>query len=431
MGLLSRGSSVAPGAARSRCAAAALHRVLETAPRILVTDAETRAVFATVRGLHAGGFKLVAAAARSGLPAPAHWSRSVSGRLVVPDPLADEDAFVAAIGQALDTEDCAVLIPGGDASLLALSAARDALPPAVAQGWPRHEVVERCLDKLSLASAASHHGLGSPQTVVCTSPDEAAAAAREIGLPVLVKPTCSVVGRAGERRRFGSVLADEEQSVMAAASVLGPRVLIQRVEQGSVLSFAGVLARGRLLGQALSRYDRTWYPQAGSVSFSQTIAVPSELRARIIGLLDELGWEGLFELELIERKQGGWAAIDLNPRPHGSLALAIGAGANLPAVWCAHLLGRDPEPVIAKPGVRYRWEDADLRHALWQARRRNARAAAAVLRVHRGVVHAYFVPDDPGPILARAVFLTRSSWRRTTTWRPAHQSARDRGLRRA
>ena len=40
---------------------------------------------------------MVAAAARSGLPAPAHWSRSVSGRLVVPDPLADEDAFVAAV----------------------------------------------------------------------------------------------------------------------------------------------------------------------------------------------------------------------------------------------------------------------------------------------------------------------------------------------
>jgi predicted ATP-grasp superfamily ATP-dependent carboligase len=351
--------------------------------------------------------------------------------LVVPDPLENAAAFVAAIGRALETTGCAVLIPGSDASLLALSAARDALPPSAAHGLPRHEVVERCLDKLSLASAASRHGLGSPQTAVCDSADEAATAAREIGLPVLVKPTCSVVERAGDRQRFASVRADDALSVTAAAGLLGPRVLIQRVEPGPVLSFAGVLAGGRLLAEALSRYDRTWCPEAGNVSFSHTIAVPGDLRALVIGLLDELGWEGLFELELIERKQGVWAAIDLNPRPYGSLALAIGAGANLPAVWCAHLLGRDPEPTTAMLGVRYRWEDADLRHALWHARRRNARAAAAVLRLHRGVVHAYFAPDDPGPILARAVYLTSSTWRRTTTWRPVHQSATAPGLRRA
>jgi predicted ATP-grasp superfamily ATP-dependent carboligase len=173
-----------------------------------------------------------------------------------------------------------------------------------------------------------------------------------------------------------------------------------------------------------------WYPEAGSVSFSQTIAPPDELRTRIVALLEDLKWEGLFEIELIERARGGWAAIDLNPRPHGSLALAIGAGANLPALWCAHVLGCDPVPTRARLGVRYRWEDADLRHALWQARRRNGREAAAVLRLHRGVVHAYFDPDDPGPMLARALFLTRASWRRRPKW-PCLQGIGPAGFRRA
>ncbi len=212
-----------------------------------------------------------------------------------------------------------------------------------------------------------------------------------------------------------------------AVRLLGDRYLVQGIEKGPVLSFAGVFAGGRLLGEAMSRYRRTWHPEAGNVSFSQTVAVPDELRVRIVGLLQELGWEGLFELELIERKPGGWAAIDLNPRPYGSLALAIGAGANLPAVWCAHVLGLSPDPVSAKQGVLYRWEDADLRHGLWQARRRKTRAAAEVLRVHRGVVHAYFAPGDPGPLVARAVFLAKSTWRRAATWRPRlrEQDVRD------
>ncbi|HTX45156.1 MAG TPA: hypothetical protein VMD48_02710 [Solirubrobacteraceae bacterium] len=425
MGSQDHGCEPASGAARVRRASSVAQHVRD-APRVLITDAETRAVVATVRGLDTGGFKLVAAAANSALPAAAHWSRSVTERLVVADPLEDEAAFVAAIRHTLSTTDCAVLIPGSDASLLALSAARDTLPASVAHGLPCHEVVERCLNKVSLASAASHHELGSPPTSVCTGTAEALTAAREVGLPVLVKPTSSIVEHAGHRQRFASVRADDEPSVMAAVNLLGPSVLIQRVERGPVISFAGVLAGGRLLGEALSRYHRTWHPEAGSVSFSQTIAVPDDLRSGIVDLLNDLGWEGLFELELIERTRGGWAAIDLNPRPYGSLALAIGAGVNLPAIWCAHLLGRDCEPTSARPGVQYRWEDADLRHALWQARRRNTRAAAAALRVHRGVVHAYFAPDDPGPLLARAVFLTKT-WRRRA-WRSALQRTNGGGL---
>jgi FAD-dependent urate hydroxylase len=118
-----------------------------------------------------------------------------------------------------------------------------------------------------------------------------------------------------------------------------------------------------------------------------------------------MGWEGLFELELIERGIRDWAAIDCNPRAYGSLALAIAAGANLPAVWCSHLLGRQPAPVSAQPGRFYRWEDADLRHALWQLRHGRVGAAAHVARMRRHVVHPYLQARDPGPFLARAVFL--------------------------
>jgi hypothetical protein len=60
--------------------------------------------------------------------------------------------------------------------------------------------------------------------------------------------------------------------------------------------------------------------------------------------------------------------------------------------------GRDPQPVRGRPGVRYRWEDGDLKHLLWQLRRARFGAAAAVLVPRRRVAHAYFELRDPLPL---------------------------------
>lgn len=174
---------------------------------------------------------------------------------------------------------------------------------------------------------------------------------------------------------------------------------------GSVVSFAGVYAEGRLIGEAVSRYLRTWEPAAGNACYSETFAAPGDLRERVQGLLSHLGWEGLFELELIEGAGGAWHAIDFNPRPYGSLALAIGAGAKLPAIWCRHLLGEEVVPTRASAGALYRWTDADLRHGLWQLRHGSGASAARALRPRRDVVHPYLRAGDPGPGVARLLEL--------------------------
>ena len=83
------------------------------------------------------------------------------------------------------------------------------------------------------------------------------------------------------------------------------------------------------------------------------------------------------------------------------MALAIGAGANLPAIWCRHLLGQPLNESRAAPGVRYRWTDADLRHGLSELRGGRPAAAARVVSVHRHVVHPFGRRGDPGPGVAR------------------------------
>jgi predicted ATP-grasp superfamily ATP-dependent carboligase len=381
--------------------------------RILVTDGETRGSLAAARGLHSAGFQVIAAAAASARPVPAHWSRSVHERFLAPPPLEDESGFLDAVERAASIGGYSVLVPGGDASLLAISRGRHRLKRHVSCHLPPHHLVERSLDKLALDSVASRHGLAPPFTVVCHSTAEAASAAGTIGFPVILKPLRTVFEVDGTRRRMGAVLVRDSGRLDGAVAAYGGSCLVQRREPGAVLSFAGVVAEGRMLGRALSRYHRTWRPDAGGASFSQTIDTPPQLEEQVTSLLEDLGWEGLFELELIERSDGGHAAIDLNPRPYGSLALAIAAGANLPAIWCEYVLGREPRRARARPGVFYRCEDADISHALWDARHLRFRAAARILRLRRGVVHSHFGSWDPGPLVARVLFLarTRGSWR--------------------
>ena len=387
--------------------------------RVLLTDGETRACLAAARGLAADGFEVISAAA-VGHVAAAHWSRQVSRRIRTPDPLTDEPGFVSALADAVSGGGVDVLMPGSDASLVDISRARARLEPAVRIGLPATDAVWRALDKTELAEAASRWGLTPPATVQCHGSDEMRTAAERLGYPVVVKPVRSVIESGSTRRRSGSLFAGALEDLAGIVEALGDEVLVQRRAAGALVSFGGVFAEGRLLGEAVSRYTRTWLPSAGSASFSQTIEGSADLRSQVCGLLADLGWEGLFELELIERDDGGWHAIDMNPRPYGSMALAIGAGCNLPALWCRHVLGHAVEETRAVAGVRYRWTDADLLHGLWQLRTGHPAGAARVLAPHRHVVHAFGHHDDPGPGVARLLDMATASVRRARGARGAH-----------
>jgi len=117
-------------------------------------------------------------------------------------------------------------------------------------------------------------------------------------------------------------------------------------------------------------------------------------------------------LELLNQGEGRFGAIDLNPRLFGWLSLAIGAGANLPAIWCDHVLGRPAAATDAAPGYRYRWEEGELKYFVRQVRRFDRRALAP-LRPRRNVIHACFELRDPAPFLAQWLVVAGSLFTKT------------------
>ena len=374
--------------------------------RIVVTDAQERAVLAMIRCLATTGSRVTAVATTRA--APGLWSRGPQRRRVAPDPRASVDAFVTALEKIVADGGQDALLAGADASLLAISGNRERFAGRVELGLPSHEIVLRSLDKNGLVAAAAQAGLPVPEGRVCQTTDEALAAAAELGYPAVVKPLHTVVEVDGSFRRWGSVVVADPAALEDAAGRFGPSV-VQRRLQGPVISVGGVMAGGRLLAAAVSQYDRTWPVEGGNVSFSHTITPPAGLLERVATLVRALRWSGMFELELIGPADGALAAIDFNPRAYGSMALAIAAGAPLPAIWCDWLLsGSAPiSPVIARAGVRYRWEDADARHVLWRARNGGGRRALRALWPGPGVTHAYFQLRDPLPGLIRPLYVAR------------------------
>jgi predicted ATP-grasp superfamily ATP-dependent carboligase len=380
-------------------------------PRVLLTDGEERATLAACRSLRAAGYDVTAMA--SSRLAPTLWSRDCSERLPGPARRDDPRGLAAALRERAKSGRYAVLLPASDVALATIAQMRVELEPHVAIGLPASEAIERSLDRAFLTSAAADAGMGPPPELIVADPAAAVAGARELGFPVLLKPRHAVVERDGRARKLESRLVVGEAALERALSSLGTACVMQRWVDAEELSCAGVFADGALIAMSVARYTRMWPPGAGDVCFATTVSPPPRLRPRIEELLATIGWQGIFELELLRDRSGGaFMAIDLNPRLYGSLALASRAGAPHAAIWCDWLCGRERPFTLAAPGVHYRWLDADLRHALRRLRRRELLAAIAALRPHRRVVHAHFAWRDPLPALARELTLGSLTLRR-------------------
>jgi len=368
---------------------------------VLIVDAGERSAVAACESLARAGYRVGTASSQH--PAPTGWSRFSECRFSLPNPRMKPRDFAARVAAIAADGGYSTVLPCSEGSLWAISNNREQFDGAeVRLGLPDPETVKRCTDKVKLVESAVGAGLSIPETSVCADLDEAVAAAERFGFPAVLKPCRTVFRDADETRHVASALVDA-QSLEARLAEAGLPCLIQRREQGSIMSVGGVFADGRLLATACSRYLRTWPAEAGPVSFSQSIDAPEGLLDAISRLLEVLGWEGIFELELIERGEGDYAVLDFNPRIYGSLALAVKAGAPLPVVWCDWLLRGKEASLAARPGVFYRWEDADLRNALRCLRKGHFGRATSILRPKRKVAHAYFRWHDPLPLAVRGL----------------------------
>jgi predicted ATP-grasp superfamily ATP-dependent carboligase len=368
--------------------------------RVLLTSGEQHYVVAACRALRRAGFLVTMGA--SFHPALGHVSRYRSARVWLPDAHREPDRHVDAIRRTLRSQHHDVLIPGDEASLLAISERRGSLAGLTLIGLPPHDDVVRSLDKIRQLELAQAADIAVPASIVCADGPDAEKAAATFGYPILLKPARSQVAIGGVLRHQKSLMVALPDELMRALPLVGTPFLVQRaILGGSVFSYAGVFAGGALQAASFARYRRTWPPAAGSASYAETLPVPAGLSGRIARFLELIKHEGIFEAEFVGRDMADMCFIDFNPRVYGSLVLAVTAGANLPAVWCRWLLDGQQPPEWAAAGVGYRWEEGEVHNLLDRIRQRRLREALDIVRPRRHVVNALFQLDDPGPFVWR------------------------------
>jgi predicted ATP-grasp superfamily ATP-dependent carboligase len=375
--------------------------------RVIVTGAEHQGGLAAIRALRAAGFEPWAATPKA--YAYGALSRASEGTIRVPDPRREPGEFASVLAERSVALGAAVLLPGSEADLLALSEHRDLFTGDIAAGLPEKAGVVAATDKVDLARRALAAGFDSPPSVVLHA-DEAIPDEMPGWRDAVVKPVRSELAGDAGMRRFEAVRVRGQAELQAALAALpGHRGLVQPFLRGRLRTVNGVSWRGDVVATVHKVAERTWPVDCGVVCYARTVAVEPHVDRAARRLIADLGWSGLFNLQMID-VAGGQYLIDLNPRLYHSLALATRAGLNLPAMWVALLLGRRPASTAYRTGVRFRSEE-DVRALLAVAR------GGRPVRALRGLVprprtaHAVVSVADPVPTLAvlrRAAALGRS-----------------------
>lgn len=364
--------------------------------RVLVTGGDEIAVLGALRGLRLAGYEPWAAV--EGQRSYAARSRAVSGTIVVPSVERNPDTFGDKVILEANRLSVAAVVVGTEAGLLALAGRQGGFPPGIAFGVPAVDIVRRATDKNRFLAIAEAAGLCPPPTTHVRLRDIKPGADR-FPSPAVVKPLRSDSSVHRELRHTAPVLADGPDDLRAAVAAMpNCEALVQPYLPGEIYGVCGVASDGKVVCSLHQIGRRIWPADCGMVTYAETVPRDTSLDERVAHLVRELRWRGIFQLQLLRREERLYA-IDFNPRPYISLALATAAGMNLTAIWVELLLGRKPTSSRYREGVRWRSDPDDPRALLRALVSGERTAALRGFLPRRRTTHAVFSWRDPAPLL--------------------------------
>lgn len=336
--------------------------------RVLVTDGELGLTLGAVRSLARRGAEVVVLAATE--RAFAFASRRVSERLVGPAPGDDGRAFVAFVADAVRRLTLDAVLPVGDAATHALARHGDSVGARFAVASP--EAIEIARSKRRTLQLARELGIPTP--------------AQGSGGPLVAK---KAVG-SGEVR----YLRDERE----LAALGDDDWVVQEYVPGEGRGLFALLEHGRERAVFMHRRLREFPVTGGASTAAESVDDPV-LREVGLRLLRALAWHGPAMVEFkLDRRDGTYKLMELNPKLWGSLELATAAGVDFPWLAIRLALGERFDAPTYAPGVRFQWVFRDALHSF--ARPRDLPATVRDLvdpRVRKDVSLR-----DPRPHLAEA-----------------------------
>ena len=215
-------------------------------------------------------------------------------------------------------------------------------------------VIDICFDKYKTAQWVEGLGLNAPKTYVTLADAKKALANREIAFPLFLKPRWGSGSIGLETVEDMEELNDVYQllfkkikkTILATASVGEEYIMIQEKLTGNEY---GLDVMNDLDGNFIAvSVKQKLAMRAGETDKAVTVDLPEvrELGA-IIGR--NLGHVGNLDLDIMQRANGDYCVLELNPRFGGGFPFSYEAGVNLPKAILMWLRGEKVPVEILQP----------------------------------------------------------------------------------
>lgn len=382
--------------------------------KILILDGNENHAVASVRSLARSGHHVAVGASTTW--SKAGWSRFASSTFQYPSPTDDAEAFVYRIAEEAKLVSGTLVMPMTEQTTLPLSIHRRVIEDVGGRlALPTHETILQAFDKQSTFQLASSLGLAVPKTLVISADLKANEVAGELSYPVVLKPSSSQeISSEGRVNKTGAPLyAKDRTEFLEAFDTMRARcssMLVQEFVTGVGAGYFALFQEGEPRLEFAHQRVRDVRP-TGSGS-ALRISVPLDPRIRDAGLamLRALKWHGVAMVEFRVRSDGTPVFIEVNGRFWNSLALAIYAGADFPALLVEMVEKGDiPSDSQYKTNVRCRWLLGDFRHLVevWRGAPKGYPGAfpkrletlRQFIRPVSGTFHDNFTMNDPLPEL--------------------------------
>jgi hypothetical protein len=367
-----------------------------------------RALLVAQEGIHRGALSAARALKKAGWfvgctsddpRSLAAASRATDRWHYTPSPADDLDAFVDAVQAAVVEGGYEVLLPGGDAETLALSAGRDRISACVP--YPSHDNVLRAFDKLDLVIGASRAGLTGPHTAIATD-DEV----QKVNGPVVVKSRLHwAPGSPQGGLRLPTMLVSTQREAAERVAEIrdaGGEPLLQEIVRGRIMHCHVLMERdGRMITCVKQLSEPLQLPPEGGTRMgSQTVPTEESVAQGCASFLTGS--------RVVRDFKHSVHAARCRPSSSGGLQRtaffvvradhccrnqpprSVGMHRDRPRLWrgATRSHGR-PLPVL----------EGDIQRALIERRGGLVRDLAGTLLYSRGAVHGVWRIRDPMPSL--------------------------------
>lgn len=216
------------------------------------------------------------------------------------------------------------------------------------------EVIDIAFDKYKTAQWVESLGLVAPKTFVRLEDAKKALAAGEIEFPLFMKPRWgsgsigleSIADMEELDIYYNLLMKKIKKTILATASVGDEYIMIQEKLTGSEF---GLDIMNDLNGKNIAvSVKQKLAMRAGETDKAITIDLP-EVREMGRKIGEVLGHIGNLDVDIMQRADGAYCVLELNPRFGGGFPFSYEAGVNMPKAIIQWVKGEEVDPQMLQP----------------------------------------------------------------------------------